>query len=50
MVNGDSDFIYPVESGQKPYFDLLGTPRDQKKHVVLVGGHFSSWGSSGVRS
>ena len=40
MVNGDGDFIYPVESGQKPYFDLLGTPRDQKNHVVLVGGHF----------
>ena len=40
MVNGNSDFIYPVEAGQKPYFDLLGTPRDQKKHVVLVGGHF----------
>ena len=40
MVNGNGDFIYPVEAGQKPYFDLLGTPRDQKKHVVLLGGHF----------
>ena len=39
MVSGNSDFIYPVEAGQKPYFDLLGTPRDQKRHVVLVGGH-----------
>ncbi|HYN07316.1 MAG TPA: protein kinase [Vicinamibacterales bacterium] len=40
MVNGSGDFIYPVEAGQKPFFDLLGTPRDQKRHVVLVGGHF----------
>ena len=40
MVNGSGDFIFPVESGQKPFFDLLGTPRDQKRHVVLPGGHF----------
>ena len=40
MVNGNGDFIFPVESGQKPFFDLLGTPRDQKRHVVLTGGHF----------
>jgi dienelactone hydrolase len=40
MVNGSGDFIYPVDAGQRPYFDLLGTPRDQKKHVTLVGGHF----------
>ncbi len=40
MVNGNSDFIYPVESSQRPFFDLLGTPREHKKHVVLVGGHF----------
>jgi dienelactone hydrolase len=40
MVNGTGDFIFPVESGQNPFFDLLGTPRDQKSHVLLVGGHF----------
>ena len=40
MVNGNSDFIYPVESSQEPFFESLGTPRDQKRHVVLVGGHF----------
>ena len=40
MVNGNGDFIYPVDAGQRPYFDLLGTPRDQKSHVPLVGGHF----------
>ena len=49
MVNGNGDFIYPVEAGQKPFFDLLGTPRDQKSHVVLSA-VTSSWGSSGVRS
>jgi formylglycine-generating enzyme required for sulfatase activity len=40
MINGNSDFIYPVESSQKPFFDMLGTPHEQKRHVVLVGGHF----------
>ena len=40
MVNGNLDFIYPVETSQKPFFERLGTPRDRKRHVVLVGGHF----------
>ena len=40
MVNGNGDFIFPVESGQNPFFELLATPRDQKSHVLLVGGHF----------
>lgn len=39
MVNGDSDYIFPVESSQKPQFALLGTPADQKRHVVLHSGH-----------
>ena len=26
MINGDSDLIFPLELGQKPYFHLLGTP------------------------
>jgi dienelactone hydrolase len=40
MVNGDSDFIYQLESAQKPLFNLLGTPADRKRHVVFHSGHF----------
>jgi hypothetical protein len=32
--------IFPLESGQKPYFHFLGTPPEHKRHVVLVGGHY----------
>lgn len=40
MINGHDDFLYLVDSQQKPLFDLLGAPRDMKKHVVLDGvGH-----------
>ncbi len=40
MINGDSDFIFPQELAQKPYFDHLGTPLEHKRRVVLTGGHF----------
>jgi len=40
MVSGNGDFIFPVETGQKPYFERLGTSPEHKRHVVLVGGHF----------
>jgi pimeloyl-ACP methyl ester carboxylesterase len=39
MLNGDSDFIYQLEMSQKPLFNLLGTPPDRKRHVVLHSGH-----------
>jgi eukaryotic-like serine/threonine-protein kinase len=39
MVNGDEDFIFPVEAMQKPFFDGLGTPAADKKHVLYPGGH-----------
>ena len=39
MVNGDADYIYAVETSQKPLFRTLGTPETQKRHVVLPGGH-----------
>jgi dienelactone hydrolase len=40
MVNGDSDFIYQLETAQKPLFNLLGTPADRKRHVIFHSGHF----------
>ncbi len=40
MLNGRYDFFFPVESSQVPMFRLLGTPPDQKRHVVADGSHF----------
>jgi tRNA A-37 threonylcarbamoyl transferase component Bud32/dienelactone hydrolase len=39
MLNGKYDFFFPIETAQKPFFRLLGTPADQKKYVVYEGGH-----------
>ncbi len=40
MINGRYDFYFPVEISQIPMFRLLGTPADQKRHVVAEGSHF----------
>jgi dienelactone hydrolase len=39
MVNGDQDFIYPLQTAQKPLFEGLGTPAADKRHVLYEGGH-----------
>ena len=39
MLNGRYDFAAPVDTAQRPLFDALGTPPDQKRHVVLETGH-----------
>ena len=39
MINGRDDFIMPVETHQRPLFQLLGAPEGAKRHVVLDGGH-----------
>ena len=38
MINGHDDFQAPLAAQQR-LFDLLGTPPERKKHVVLEGGH-----------
>ena len=40
MLNGQYDFFFPVETSQKPMFDLLGTPPEHKRQVISTGGHF----------
>lgn len=40
MINGRYDFFFPVESSQIPMFRLLGTPPEQKRHIVEEGSHF----------
>jgi dienelactone hydrolase len=38
-VTGKYDSGYPVDVAQKPFFDLLGTPSRDKRHVLLPVGH-----------
>jgi cephalosporin-C deacetylase-like acetyl esterase/predicted Ser/Thr protein kinase len=39
MVNGDEDFIFPLQTTQLPFFNNLGTRDADKKHVTYPGGH-----------
>jgi dienelactone hydrolase len=38
-VTGEYDALYPVYVAQKPFFDLLGTAPENKRHVILPVGH-----------
>lgn len=40
MLNGKYDHFFPVETSQKPFFTLLGTPPEHKKYVLYETGHF----------
>ena len=39
MLNGKHDMFFPVESSQKPMFNLLGTPSKDKKILIFDSGH-----------
>jgi serine/threonine protein kinase len=39
MINGRRDFGAPVETNIQPMFDMLGTPDEHKRLVLLDGGH-----------
>lgn len=39
MVNGRYDFIFPLDTNQKPLFQALGTKESDKRHVLYDGGH-----------
>ena len=39
MINGRYDIIFPVESAQEPFLNLLGTPASEKDHLVYETGH-----------
>jgi eukaryotic-like serine/threonine-protein kinase len=41
MLNGKFDYLCPVETTQKPLFDLLGTPSQHKRHVLYDAGHIA---------
>jgi dienelactone hydrolase len=39
MLNGYYDYYYPYETAQKPFFELLGTPKEDKKFFVKETSH-----------
>ena len=39
MLNGRYDHFYPVETSQRPLFQLLGTPAEHKDWQIYDGGH-----------
>ena len=39
MLNGKHDMFFPVESSQRPMFNLLGTPAKDKKIIIFDSGH-----------
>ncbi len=40
MLSGRLDALRPLETSARPFFDLLGTPAEQKHHVVSEAGHY----------
>jgi dienelactone hydrolase len=43
MVNGRYDFGSPLETSQRPLFQLLGSKPGEKKHVLFESGHVAPW-------
>lgn len=39
MINGELDFFFPVTTSQRPFYDLLGTPEEDKELFLYPGGH-----------
>jgi len=40
MLNGRYDQFFPYDTAQIPMFRLLGTPPEQKRHIIYDTGHF----------
>jgi serine/threonine protein kinase/formylglycine-generating enzyme required for sulfatase activity/dienelactone hydrolase len=39
MLNGRYDFFFPVDSTQEPFYQMLGSKKDQKKHLIYDTSH-----------
>ena len=39
MLNGRDDFLFPLDTNQKPLFRMFATKDADKKHVLYDGGH-----------
>jgi formylglycine-generating enzyme required for sulfatase activity/dienelactone hydrolase len=40
MLNGRHDNTFPLATGARPMFELLGTPSDRKRFVIVEGVHY----------
>jgi dienelactone hydrolase len=40
MLSGENDFVFPLETAQRPLFHGLGTPDEDKRHVIYQGSHY----------
>jgi eukaryotic-like serine/threonine-protein kinase len=40
MLNGQYDYRYPVETNLNPFFNLLGTPENQKRLIIYETDHY----------
>jgi dienelactone hydrolase len=41
MLNGRYDFVFPLETHQVTFYEALGTPAPDKRHVIYDAGHFA---------
>ena len=48
MVNGRYDFTFPVATSQEPLFRLLGSPGENKRHVLFDAAHDSLLDRTGL--
>jgi len=39
LLGGRYDYIFPVDARQMPLIDPLGTPDEDKRHVIFEDGH-----------
>jgi alpha-beta hydrolase superfamily lysophospholipase len=39
LLDGRYDYIFPVETHQLPFMELVGTPDEHKRHVIFEAGH-----------
>ncbi|HEY2361662.1 MAG TPA: protein kinase [Candidatus Angelobacter sp.] len=39
MLNGRYDFFFPVDSTQEPFYQMLGSKKEQKKHLIFETSH-----------
>ncbi len=39
MMNGQYDIVFPYETSQRPMFEFLGTPEEDKRHYVSPSAH-----------
>jgi dipeptidyl aminopeptidase/acylaminoacyl peptidase len=39
MINGKEDFLFPYKTSQRPMYEFLGIPDEDKEHKLYPGGH-----------